>query len=268
MTLRRLEGKRALVTGGASGIGRATALRFAAEGARVAIIDRSGSGASNLAAEIDGFATQADLSDASAAEQAVLDACEALGGLDVLVNNAGLGQVKRIHEYRVSEWDRLISVNLNAVFYVLRSALPVLLEDGGGVVINNASGSAVRPTRGEAPYAAAKAGLVALTSSIAQEYGPVVRANCVSPGVIRTPMSEALFSAPELLEPFLDAHPLDRAGSAEEVADVFVFLACDESSYLNGQNLVLDGGGSLAQAGIDEVLRLAVPQLKERKKDS
>ena len=136
-----------------------------------------------------------------------------------------------------------------------------------GVVINNASGSAVRPTRGEAPYAAAKAGLVALTSSIAQEYGPRIRANCVSPGVIRTPMSETLFSVPELLEPFLDANPADRAGTVADVASLFVFLASDESGYLNGQNLVLDGGGGLAQPGIDDVLRFAVPPLEPRKKD-
>jgi len=263
----RLEGKRVLITGGASGIGRATAARFAAEGARVGLIDRQEPAGENPE-ELLGMPFQlADLSDPDAAEAAVVAIHEALGGLDVLINNAGMGSVRRLHEYSVAEWDQLVAVNLNAVFYVLRPALPLMLEDSGGVVINNASGSAVRPTRGEAPYAAAKAGLVALTSSIAQEYGPRIRANCVSPGVIRTPMSETLFSVPALLEPFLDANPADRAGTVADVAGLFVFLASDESGYLNGQNLVLDGGGGLAQPGIDDVLRFAVPPLEPRKKD-
>ena len=267
MGVGRLEGKRVLITGGASGIGRATAERFAAEGALVGLIDRQGPALAAASDELGMPGEQADLSDPDAAETAVAAIHEALGGLDVLVNNAGTGSVRRLHEYSVAEWNQLVAVNLNAVFYVLRPALPLMLAGSGGVVINNASGSAVRPTRGEAPYAAAKAGLVALTSSIAQEYGPRIRANCVSPGVIRTPMSETLFSVPELLDPFLDANPADRAGTVADVASLFVFLASDESSYLNGQNLVLDGGGGLAQPGIDDVLRFAVPPLEPRKKD-
>ncbi|MEO2166631.1 MAG: SDR family NAD(P)-dependent oxidoreductase [bacterium] len=264
MSQERLAGKRALITGAASGIGRATAHRFAAEGARVAILDRDGEAAAAVAAEISGISHEVDLADAEAADVAVRAVCTELGGLDILVGNAGVGMVKRLHEYSIQEWDRLVAVNLNAAFYVLRPALPLLLEGEGGVVIHNASGSAVRPTRGEGPYAAAKAGLVALTSNIAQEYGPKIRANCISPGVIRTPMSESLFSTPGLLEPFVEANPLGRGGTAAEVADIFVFLASEESSYLNGQNLVLDGGGSLAQPGIDNILRFAVPPLEPR----
>jgi NAD(P)-dependent dehydrogenase (short-subunit alcohol dehydrogenase family) len=267
MGVGRLEGKKVLITGGASGIGRETAERFAAEGAQVGLIDRQGPAVAAVGKALQAPSHVADLTDAAAAEVAVKAIHEALGGIDVLVNNAGMGSVRRLHEYSVSEWDQLVAVNLNAVFYVLRPALPLMLAGEGGVVINNASGSAVRPTRGEAPYAAAKAGLVALTSSIAQEYGPRIRANCVSPGVIRTPMSETLFSAPQLLEPFLNANPTDRAGTAADVASLFVFLASEESSYLNGQNLVLDGGGGLAQPGIDDVLRFAVPPLEPRKKD-
>jgi NAD(P)-dependent dehydrogenase (short-subunit alcohol dehydrogenase family) len=265
MSQGRLAGKRALITGAASGIGRATAERFAAEGARVAILDCQAEEAAAVAAEISGISRGVDLADAEAADAAVRAVCADLDGLDILVNNAGAGMVKRLHEYSIAEWDRLVAVNLNSAFYVLRPALPLLLEGEGGVVIHNASGSAVRPTRGEGPYAAAKAGLVALTSNIAQEYGPKIRANCVSPGVIQTPMSEALFDAPGLLDPFLEANPLSRCGTAAEVADVFVFLASEESSYLNGQNLVLDGGGSLAQSGIDNILRFAVPPLEPRK---
>lgn len=267
MSVGRLQGKKVLITGGASGIGRETAERFVAEGARVGLVDRQGPALETVAQALGASAQQADLTDPEAAEAAVVAIHEALGGIDILINNAGTGAVRRLHEYTVAEWDQLVAVNLNAVFYVLRPALPLMLAGRGGVVINNASGSAVRPTRGEAPYAAAKAGLVALTSNIAQEYGPRIRANCVSPGVIRTPMSETLFSAPQLLDPFLDANPAGRAGTAADVASLFVFLASEESSYLNGQNLILDGGGSLAQPGIDDVLRFAVPPLEPRKKD-
>ncbi|MFP6663147.1 MAG: SDR family NAD(P)-dependent oxidoreductase [Deltaproteobacteria bacterium] len=261
----RLAGKRALITGAASGIGRATAERFAAEGARVAILDHDAAAAAEVATAVGGISHAVDLADAEAADGAVRAVCAELGGLDILVGNAGIGMVKRLHEYSIQEWDRLVAVNLNAAFYVLRPALPLLLEGEGGVVIHNASGSAVRPTRGEGPYAAAKAGLVALTSNIAQEYGPKIRANCVSPGIIRTPMSESLFRIPGLLEPFVEANPLGRSGTAAEVADVFVFLASNESSYLNGQNIVLDGGGSLAQPGIDNILRFSVPPLEPKK---
>lgn len=261
MVAGKLAGRRALITGGASGIGRATALRFHAEGATLALLDRDEDGLAEVAAATDAATFAVDLVDPVAADRCVRAAADALGGLDILLNNAGAGAVRRLHEYSVEEWHRLVDVNLNAVFHVLKPALPLMLESGGGVVLMNGSGSAVRPTRGEAPYAAAKAGLVTLVSNIAQEYGPAIRANCVSPGVIRTPMSEGLFSVDGLLDPFVQASPLGRGGSAEEVASVFAFLASDDAAYLNGQNIVLDGGGGLAQPGIDEVLRMVVPPL-------
>ena len=257
----RLAGRRALITGAASGIGKATAKRFREEGAQLALLDRAGDALGAVAEETEAAAVVVDLVDPAATAGAVQQAAEALGGLDILVNNAGVGMVKRLHEYSIEEWNLLVDVNLNAVFHVLKPGLPLLLESGGGVVLMNGSGSAVRPTRGEAPYAAAKAGLITLVSNIAQEYGPAIRANCVSPGVIRTPMSEGLFSIDGLLDPFEQASPAGRGGTPEEVAALFAFLASDDAAYLNGQNIVLDGGGGLAQPGIDEVLRMAVPPL-------
>jgi NAD(P)-dependent dehydrogenase (short-subunit alcohol dehydrogenase family) len=253
-----VDGARALVTGGASGIGRAVAARLAEEGASVALLDRDEERLTETARDLACPFTVADVADPGAVEDAVGRMADALGGLTVLVNNAGHGHLAPLHENAPEEVDRILGVNLAGAFHTLRTALPRMLDSGGGSVVNNASGSAVRPTFGEAPYSAAKAGLVALTSSIAQEYGPAIRANCVSPGVIRTPMTELLFRLPGAVEPIVQATPLGRVGTAEEVADVVLFLASDLSRYVTGQNLVVDGGLGLAQAGIDRTLRDAV----------
>jgi len=185
-----------------------------------------------------------------------------MGKLDVLVNNAGASQLAPLAATTDEQWRRVIDVNLSGVFFAMRAAAPLMLQAGGGVIVNNASGSAPRPTRGESAYSAAKAGVVALTQAAAQELGPRIRVNCVSPGLIRTPMSEALFARPEVLEPVRRSAPLGRAGSGDEVADVVVFLASDLSRYMTGQNLVIDGGMALAQAGIDEVLRSILERMK------
>jgi len=160
----------------------------------------------------------------------------------------------------------MIEVNLSGVFYAMRAAIPAMLRSGAGVIVNNASGSAPRPTRGEGAYSAAKAGVVALTQIAAQEYGPTIRVNCISPGLIRTPMSEALFARPETLEPLRRSAPLARAGSAEEVADVALFLASELSRYMTGQNLVVDGGVGLAQTGIDDVLKSLLERMGRKHK--
>jgi NAD(P)-dependent dehydrogenase (short-subunit alcohol dehydrogenase family) len=250
-----LEGRRAIVTGGASGIGLAVARRLAAEGARIAIFDVDGAGAAAAAREVSGLAFAVDVTEAEAVDAATAAAVRGLGGIDVLVNNAGVGALRPLHEVSPAEFDRLLRVNLTGVYNALRSALPRMLEGDGGAVVNNASGSAARPTRGELPYSAAKAGVVALTQGAAQEYGPRIRVNCVSPGVIRTPMSEALFQIPKLLDPVVRATPLGRTGTAEEVADAILFLASDLSRFVTGQTLTVDGGLGLPQAGIDDVLR-------------
>jgi len=259
-----LAGKRALVTGGASGIGRAVARRFVEEGARVALVDRDGEGASAAAEEIgaDARAFEADVGDPRAARAAVDRAAEALGGLDVVSNNAGVGRLLALEQVSPELFDELVRVNLNGTFHVMQAAIPHLRAAGGGSIVNNASGSGVRPTRGELPYAAAKAGVIAATLGAAQECGPEIRVNCVSPGVVRTAMTEPLFQAPGLLEPVVAATPLGRTGTAEEVADVILFLASDLARWVTGQNLVVDGGMGLPQAGIDDVLRAVLPHVK------
>jgi NAD(P)-dependent dehydrogenase (short-subunit alcohol dehydrogenase family) len=251
----QLDGARAVVTGGASGIGAATVRRLTAEGARVAVLDRDRPGAEAVATEVGGLAVEVDVRDADAVVAAFTSAAEQLGGLTVVVNDAGVGSLKRLHTYEPSEVDRLFAVNLTGTLNGLRAAVPLLQAAGGGAVVNVASASGMRPTRGEAPYAAAKAGVIALTMSAALEYGPDgIRVNCVSPGFIRTAMTEFAFSNPDWIAPLEARTPLGRAGTPDEVADVIVFLASDASRYVTGHNLVVDGGSLLPSAQVDHLL--------------
>ncbi len=258
-----LDGELALVTGGASGIGRAVCVRFAAEGARVAVLDRDADGARTVADQVGGRAWTVDVSDAAAVDHATGEAAAWLGGLTILVTNAGTSGLSLVHETDTRRFERLVQVNLLGTFHAMRSALPHMLAGGRGAIVNNASGSATRPTYGELAYSAAKAGVVALTRGAAQEYGPAVRVNSVSPGVIRTPMSEPMFALDGALDPAWEATPLGRAGTADEVADVILFLAGDQSRYVTGQDLIVDGGMGLAQAGITTTLRSFVDMLRQ-----
>jgi len=250
-----LDGRRALVTGGAHGIGRAVALRFAAEGARVAVLDRDGAGAKAVAEACGGLALEADASDPAAVEPALARAAGELGGLTTLVNNAGLGLLRPLERLEPKDVERILRVNLASTIHATRAALPHLHAAGGGAIVNNASLSGVRPTPGESVYAAAKAAVIAFTLATANECGPAIRANCVSPAVIRTRMTEGLFQLPGALDPVLAATPLRRAGTPEDVADVVLFLASDLARFVTGQNLVVDGGLGLPQAGIDPLLK-------------
>ncbi len=255
-----LDGQQAIVTGGGSGIGAAIVRAMAAEGARVAVVDISAERGQAVADEVGGPSFAANVIDAEAVEQAVTDAVEVLGGLTCLVNNAGIGSLKPLHEYTTKEWDLLVDVNLKGTFNCLRSAVPHLEASGraGGQasVVNIASVSGIRPTRGESPYGAAKAGIIALTMSGALEYGPDgIRVNCVAPGFIRSPLTEFAFSVPEYIEAIEAGTPLGRTGTAEEVADVVVFLASDAARFVTGVNLVVDGGSMLPSAQMDPMLR-------------
>jgi NAD(P)-dependent dehydrogenase (short-subunit alcohol dehydrogenase family) len=249
-----LDGQRAIVTGGASGIGRATSRRMTAEGARVAVFDLDGDAAETLAKEIDGLAFQVDVTDYDALQRAVDEAVTTLGGLSAVFNNAGAGSMSRIHEWSLEEWSRLVAVNLGGVFHGIKATVPHLLAGGGGSIVSTASISGTRPSAGEAPYSAAKAAVVALTANAALEYAPTVRANSVSPGMIRTGMTDPLLGFEGMTERMEAKTPLARIGAPEDIADVVVFLCSDLARFVTGQNLVVDGGMTLHGAGVDGLL--------------
>jgi NAD(P)-dependent dehydrogenase (short-subunit alcohol dehydrogenase family) len=252
-----LSGRRAIVTGGGSGIGRAVAERFADAGARVAVLDIDLAAAEATVGALGGLgglAIEADVADSLAVEGAFEWAAGEFGGLDIVVNNAGVGSVRALHRYTDEEWAHLVGVNLTGVFHCIRAGIPHLRGSGGGSIVNVSSLSGLRPTRGEGPYSAAKAGVIALTANAALEYGPEIRVNCVSPGVIETPLTGPLLANPALRERIEKRIPLGRAGTAVEVANVVTFLASDLASYVTGTNLVVDGGSLLPSAQTDDVL--------------
>jgi NAD(P)-dependent dehydrogenase (short-subunit alcohol dehydrogenase family) len=251
-----LDGQRAFVTGGASGIGAATCRRMAAEGARVAVVDIDEARTEEVAKSVDGIACVADVTDFAALQAAALDAHRRLGGLTLLYNNAGGSSLSAIHEWDLAEWQRIVNLNLNGVFHGFKAVAPLILESGGGAIVSTASISGTRPAAGEAPYSAAKAAVAALTATAALEYAPTVRVNAVSPGMIATPMTALLLEQRGLgrEEHMIAKTPLARVGTPEDIADVVVFLCSDLARFVTGQNIVIDGGMTLHGSGVDGVL--------------
>jgi NAD(P)-dependent dehydrogenase (short-subunit alcohol dehydrogenase family) len=250
-----LDGHSIIVTGAASGIGAATARRMRAEGADLALLDRDAEAVGEIADELAAVAITVDVADTEALDEAFRRAADDLGGLDAVFNNAGVGNLKPLHTYTEDEWDLLVDVNLKGTWNGIRAAVPLLRGGGGGSIVNMASVSGIFPTRGEGPYAAAKAGTIALTRSAALEYGPDgIRVNCVAPGFIRTNLTEFAFQNPAWVEPLERRTPLRRAGDADDVAKVAVFLCSDLAGYVTGQTVVVDGGSMLPNAQVDHLL--------------
>ncbi len=260
-----LDGQRAVVTGGGSGIGRATCRRMAAEGAQVAVLDVNGDAAAAVAAEVDGYAFTVDVTDYDAVAAAVDGAAQRLGGLTTLFNNAGASNMSTLHGWDPAEWSRIVALNLTGVFHGMKAAVPHILEAGGGAIVSTASISGTRPAAGEAPYAAAKAAVVALTATAALEYGPTIRVNSVSPGMIHTGLTDILLTGFDWTVPHMEAKtPLARIGVPEDIADVAVFLCSDLARFVTGQNLVVDGGMTLHGSGVDGLLDLFAVMLPIR----
>jgi NAD(P)-dependent dehydrogenase (short-subunit alcohol dehydrogenase family) len=250
-----LDGQRIVVTGAASGIGAASARYMVAEGAQVALLDRDADGLAVVAGELGAPSVVVDVADTNAFAAAVDRSADALGGLTAIFNNAGIGNLKPLHTYTEKEFDLLVDVNLKATWNGIRAAIPHLRAAGGGSIVNMASVSGIYPTRGEGPYSAAKAATIALTRSAALEYGPDgIRVNCVAPGFIRTNLTEFAFSNPAWVEPLERRTPMRRAGTADDVAKVAVFLCSDLAGYVTGHTVVVDGGSILPNAQTDHFL--------------
>jgi len=236
------DGKCALVTGAASGIGRATARLLVQRGARVVAADIDAGGLHALEAELGGAVIPhtADLEQPAQVEAMVAAAVAALGGLDVLVSNAGVGAVGRAGELDPAVWRRIMAIDLDAAFLAARAALPALIARRGAMVFT-ASVSGMAADYGLTPYNVAKAGLIGLVRNLAVDYAAEgVRVNAISPGYTSTPPTEAMPAGVQAA--YVGRVPMGRAGRPEEIAEVIAFLASERASYLTGQNIAVDGG--------------------------
>lgn len=245
--MKLLEGKTALITGAARGIGKALALKFAQEGADIAftdlVIDENGEKTRDeiqaYGVKCIGYASNA--ADFNQTEEVVAKVKEDFGKIDILVNNAGITKDGLMLRMTEGQWDAVISVNLKSAFNFIHAVLPIMMKQRNGSIINMASVVGVHGNAGQANYAASKAGLIALAKSIGAEVGSRgIRANAIAPGYIETAMTEAL--SEEVREEWKKKIPLRRGGKPEDIADVALFLASDLSSYVTGQVIQVDGG--------------------------
>jgi 2-hydroxycyclohexanecarboxyl-CoA dehydrogenase len=239
----RLEGRKALVTGGAGGIGSATARRLAAEGAEVWVADLDESGAATVAADIGGHAMQLDVTDYEATEAAI----GSTGGLDVLINNAGTDEFGFFNQTTPEQWARVIAVNLTGVLNCTHAALPAMQEAGYGRIVSISSEAGRVGSKGSAVYSAAKGGVIAFMKVIARENARyAITANSIAPGPIETPLLMGAAQLGEmgekLIETMKGATQMRRLGTPDEVASAIAFLAAEESSYVTGETLGVSGG--------------------------
>lgn len=247
----RLAHKIALVTGAGSGIGRAIAHRFAAEGAQLALSDIAETGLRETAALVEEAGSQAiivmgDVAVPADADRMVDAAVARWGRLDITVNNAGITgsrQATLAHLTPDQEWERVLAVNLSGVFWVARAAVRQMLAQNGGTIINIASVAGLVPFPARAAYNASKGGVVALTRALALDYAPNhIRVNAICPGMIETAMTRWRLNIPELRQQVLDMTPWGRIGRPEDIAAAAVYLASDEADFVTGHLLVVDGG--------------------------
>ena len=241
--MRGLKDKRVLITGGANGIGAATAARFLEKGSRVCVLDRDAQACEHLKHELPGLgeAIIADVTDLMQVEAAFAEAIRLMDGVNVLVNNAGISIRHKFLEISPEEWDRVLAVNLTGVFYVAQTAARHMWERGSGVILQTASTNGVMGYPYYADYNATKAGVIELTRSMALELAPKVRVCAVAPGYVLTPMQRAEYSDAMLAE-VNNKIPLGRHATPEEIAGLFAYLASDDAAFATGHVFTMDGG--------------------------
>ena len=235
-----------MITGAASGIGRATAELFAKEGAKVAVLDQDLAGAQEVARAISGTAVAVDVASEDSVKQAIEKAGNAMGGIDGIVNSAGINFYGLIENTEFAQWQKIQAVNLNGTFLVCRAALPWLRKADNATIVTVSSGAAVAPGVGNSAYATSKAGIVNFTRVLAMEVAPKIRANVLCPGVTDTPMSRGMQAArnssASTASTFSSQLALKRKAEPEEIAKTILFLTSDESSFATGSTFVIDGG--------------------------
>jgi meso-butanediol dehydrogenase/(S,S)-butanediol dehydrogenase/diacetyl reductase len=240
--MRGLKGKRVLITGGASGIGAATAARFLEEGSKVVVLDRDAKARTQVQSQLPALTgtVGADVSNLQQVEAAFAEAVRLMSGVDVLVNNAGISIRHNFLDITPEEWDKTIAVNLTGVFYVAQTAARHMWERGSGVILQTASTNGVMGYPFYADYNATKAGVIELTKSMALELAPKVRVCAVAPGYVLTPMQRAEYTD-EMLEAVNGKIPMRRHAQPEEIAALFAFLASDDAAYMTGHVYTIDG---------------------------
>jgi len=247
----KLDGKVALITGAGSGIGRATALLFSKEGAKVAVVDWVPTGGQETVRMIkeagsEAIFIEADVSKSDDVKRMVEKTVETYKRIDILYNNAGIdGEYFPVGMMPEEEWHRVININLNGVFYGSKYTIPIMLKQGGGVIINTASMLSQIGCESMSAYCASKGGVMQLTKAMALDYvRQNIRVNCICPGAILTALSEAIIPPdPEIAQPIIDSlSPMRRLGLAEEIAQTALYLASDDSSFVTGTSILVDGG--------------------------
>lgn len=240
--MRGLKGKRVLITGGASGIGAATAARFLEEGSRVVVLDRDDKGLAEIQRQLPKLAgtVAADVSHLRQVQSAFAQAVELMGAIDVLINNAGISIRHNFLEITPDEWNRVVAVNLTGVFYVAQTAARHMWERGSGVILQTASTNGIVGYPYYADYNATKAGVIELTKSMALELAPKIRVCAVAPGYVLTPMQRAEYTD-AMLEEVNGKIPLRRHAKPEEIAALFAFLASEDAAYMTGHVYICDG---------------------------
>jgi len=240
--MRGLEGKRVVVTGGASGIGQSTAARFLQEGSTVCVIDRDPDARARALAELPDLtaAIDADVADRQQVERAFGEAVDRMGAVDILINNAGISIRHDFLDMTDDEWDTVVGVNLKGIFNMAQTAARHMVDKGSGVILNTASTAGNVGYPHYADYSASKGGVIALTLAMALELAPAVRVNAISPGYVLTPMQRAEYTD-EMLAAVNRKIPMGRHAKPEEIAALFAFLASDDAAFATGQVYVMDG---------------------------